>query len=153
MSAFDPDADLSGDVAFRLVTASFVRLFWRHALLEQTIDWLLDHGYQVVRLDAFAWTREEDLHTAIARALEFPNYYGRNLDALNDCLSDVSAFEYGARRDAGGQLAQMPALVIVQLQGTREGVDNAWAGTGFPCPVRIGGWRAPIIGGSGVAAA
>ncbi|MEV4160163.1 barstar family protein [Nonomuraea dietziae] len=102
MSAFDPDGDLSGDVAFRLVAASFVRLFWRRALLDQAIDWLLDHGYQVVRLDASAWTREEDLHTAIAQALEFPNYYGRNLDGLNDCLSDVTAFEYGARRDATG---------------------------------------------------
>ncbi|WP_214327498.1 barstar family protein [Nonomuraea sediminis] len=102
MSAFDPDSDLSSDVAFRLVAASFVRLFWRHALLDQSIDWLLDHGYQVVRLDASAWTREEDLHTAIAQALEFPNYYGRNLDALNDCLSDVTSFEYGARRDATG---------------------------------------------------
>lgn len=64
MSAFNPDGDLSGDVAFRLVAASFVRLFWRHALLDQAIDRLLDHGYQVVRLDASAWTREADLHTA-----------------------------------------------------------------------------------------
>lgn len=93
MSAFDPDSDLSGDVAFRLMAASFVRLFWRHALLDQAIDWMLDHGYQVVRLDASAWPREEDLHTAIAQALEFPNYYG---------LSDVTSFEYGARRDATG---------------------------------------------------
>jgi hypothetical protein len=28
MSAFDPDADLSDDVAFRLMAPSFVRLFW-----------------------------------------------------------------------------------------------------------------------------
>ncbi|MGP4102252.1 barstar family protein [Nonomuraea sp. KM90] len=102
MSAFDPDSELSGDVAFRLMAASFVRLFWRHAVLDQAIDWLLAHGYQVVRLDASAWTREEDLHTAIAQALEFPDYYGRNPAALNDCLSDVTTFEYGARRDATG---------------------------------------------------
>lgn len=102
MSAFDPDSDLSGDVAFRLMAASFVRLFWRHAVLDQAIDWLLAHGYQVVPLDASAWTREEDLHTAIAQALEFPDYNGRNLHALNDCLGDVMAFEYGARRDVTG---------------------------------------------------
>ena len=54
---------------------------------DHAIGWLLDHDYQVVRLDASAWTREEDLHTAIAQALHFPDYYGRNLDALNDCLT------------------------------------------------------------------
>ncbi|MEV5576382.1 barstar family protein [Spirillospora sp. NPDC052269] len=102
MSAFDPDQDLSQDVAFRLMAASFVRLFWRQALLEEAIDWLLDHGYQVVRLDASAWEREQDMHMAIAKALDFPDYYGRSLDALNDCLGDVASFEYGARRDATG---------------------------------------------------
>ncbi len=31
MSAFQPDADLSGDVAFRLMATSFMRLFWQSA--------------------------------------------------------------------------------------------------------------------------
>ncbi|RMI45531.1 helix-turn-helix transcriptional regulator [Actinomadura harenae] len=84
------------------MAASFVRLFWRRALLEEAIDWLLEHGYQVVRLDASTWEREQDMLTAIAKALDFPDHYGRNLDALNDCLSDVAAFEYGARRVATG---------------------------------------------------
>ncbi len=31
----------------------------------------------------------ESLHDALACALEFPEYYGKNLDALYDCLTDV----------------------------------------------------------------
>lgn len=30
----------------------------------------------------------------IGRAFNFPNYYGKNLDALYDCLTDLSWLEY-----------------------------------------------------------
>ena len=33
----------------------------------------------------------EDFHEILARELSFPPYYGRNLDALHDCLTDLSA--------------------------------------------------------------
>ncbi|MGW0435919.1 barstar family protein [Micromonospora sp. NPDC003197] len=102
MSAFDPDADLSGDMAFRLVAPSFVRLFWRASVLETTVGALRDRGYQVVWLDASTWIREADLHHDIAAALDFPDYYGHNLDALNDCLRDVVTYDYGTRREATG---------------------------------------------------
>ncbi|MFH8735357.1 MULTISPECIES: barstar family protein [unclassified Streptomyces] len=34
--------------------------------------------------------------------MSFPDYYGQNLDALNDCLRDVESYEYGTTRDATG---------------------------------------------------
>ena len=30
------------------------------------------------------------MHEYIAQMLEFPEYYGKNLDALHDCLTDLS---------------------------------------------------------------
>ena len=30
-----------------------------------------------------------DIHEVLKRDLEFPDYYGGNLDALNDCLTDM----------------------------------------------------------------
>ena len=102
MSAFDPDADMSDDVAFRLMAPSFVRLFWRTSVLDTALGALRERGYQVVQLDASAWLREADLHHDIAAALDFPDYYGRNLDALNDCLCDVVTYDYGTSRDATG---------------------------------------------------
>jgi RNAse (barnase) inhibitor barstar len=49
------------------------------------------HGYTVVSLDASGWAADENLHRDIAAALDFPDYYRRNLDALNDCMGDVVA--------------------------------------------------------------
>jgi hypothetical protein len=53
-------------------------------------------------VDASRWTTPADLHRDIARALDFPDYYGHNLDALNDCLRDVVAGDYGIPADATG---------------------------------------------------
>ena len=102
VSAFDPDDDLSQDLAYRLLINTCVTLFWRREVLDDTIRWLAVEGYQIVELDASSWSGEPDLHRAIARALNFPSYYGRNLDALNDCMRDVVTHEYGWDRDTTG---------------------------------------------------
>ena len=32
---------------------------------------------------------KEDFHTQLAKALQLPDYYGSNLDAMVDCLRDI----------------------------------------------------------------
>ena len=63
---------------------------------------LAGHGYQIVRIDAAAPKTEHEFFGAIATALDFPDYFGHNLDALNDCLGDVVEHAYGWRRDSAG---------------------------------------------------
>jgi barstar (barnase inhibitor) len=53
-------------------------------------------------IDASQWSAEQDLHRDIAAALGFPDYYGRNLDALNDCMRDVVSQDYGWAPEATG---------------------------------------------------
>lgn len=33
---------------------------------------------------------KEALHDTLAETLDFPDWYGRNLDALHDCLTDIT---------------------------------------------------------------
>ena len=41
-------------------------------------------------LDVSACKSAEDLHRALADGLRFPAWYGGNLDALHDCLTDLT---------------------------------------------------------------
>ncbi|MEU2502876.1 barstar family protein [Streptomyces pseudogriseolus] len=77
---------------------TFVTLFWGKHLLTQATERLEDRGFRVIRLEAGQWKTERDMHRAMAAALDFPDYYGHNLDALNDCLGDVAC--YGGYDDA-----------------------------------------------------
>ncbi len=40
-------------------------------------------------LDGAAVTGREDLHSMLAAGLDLPSWYGGNLDALYDCLTDL----------------------------------------------------------------
>jgi hypothetical protein len=102
MAAFDPDTDLSDDLALRLMVNTSVTLFWRTEVLRQSTSWLESHGYQVTQFDASDWSTDRDLHRDIAAALNFPAYFGYNLDALNDCLRDVVSQDYGWAPDTTG---------------------------------------------------
>ena len=44
-----------------------------------------------VVLDLSAAGSAEELHRRIAEALSFPAWYGGNLDALHDCLTELAA--------------------------------------------------------------
>ena len=55
-----------------------------------------------VTIDLTGKRTKTDLHRQIAEALHFPPYYGYNLDALSDCLTDIRSdtriYIYGAER-------------------------------------------------------
>jgi ribonuclease inhibitor len=44
---------------------------------------------RALRIDVRALETREALHEALARAFRFPNYYGRNWDAFEECIRDV----------------------------------------------------------------
>lgn len=42
-----------------------------------------------ITIDCAGIPTAPEFHQAIAAAMEFPDYYGKNLDALMDCLTEI----------------------------------------------------------------
>ncbi len=45
---------------------------------------------RTIVIDGKFMTSKKEAHDYLAKRLSFPDYYGKNLDALHDCLLDIS---------------------------------------------------------------
>jgi RNAse (barnase) inhibitor barstar len=75
-------------------------------------DWAERAGQRFVQVDLSAARDKKAVLTAIGRAFGFPEWYGANLDALYDCLTDLPA-----DRAAEGY------VVVLQRLPYNEGFD------------------------------
>ena len=89
MSVFSDAPEEWQRLDLRLLQNGSVHLYYRPSILEEDVEWLRDHGYQVVGFDCSKWETEQLMHEDLASRLAFPDYYGKNLDALNDCVSEL----------------------------------------------------------------
>ena len=67
----------------------WVTLYWKPEVLESDCKALLDHGYRLHRIVTDGWRSKADALRNLGEALAFPDFYGQNLDAFNDCLSEL----------------------------------------------------------------
>ncbi len=67
-----------------------ITLYFKRHTLEETSAWFGQKNYEVVTFDCREWKSPEDFFTDASQRLRFPDYFGRNLDAFNDCLSEIA---------------------------------------------------------------
>jgi RNAse (barnase) inhibitor barstar len=71
-----------------------VQLYWRQEILADDVGWLTSNGYKIISFDAAEWQSSSDwesenlMHDSLKARLSFPDYYGKNLDALDECILD-----------------------------------------------------------------
>lgn len=79
---------------------------------------------RTIVLDGAEMTSRQSMHDHLARRLELPDYYGRNLDALFDCLSErgeatlLVLYRQEALREAMGDYGEN--LIRVLLQAAQD---------------------------------
>lgn len=90
------------------------------------------------------------LHAALARALSFPAHYGKNWDALADCLGDLSWLPGPGwvlcLDGADGLAAASPGELATALEVLR-GAAASWAEEGRPFVALVRGGKLPRLPG------
>ncbi len=148
------------DLGFNLAQNGFVAKFYARKVLDDTLSTFQFAGYRIVSLDAGQWSTELAMHHSFSTALHFPTYYGRNLDALADCLSDVAELDYGWTETDTGLIiviesfdrfyTAMPEIAITVLNIVSQAASRgALLGNRLLCFVRSGDPRLELgqIGG------
>jgi RNAse (barnase) inhibitor barstar len=71
-----------------------VHLYWRQEILADDLNWLISNRYKIISFDATEWQSasesesERRMHESLKTQLLFPDYYGKNLNALDECILD-----------------------------------------------------------------
>jgi len=82
---------------YALLQNGSVTLYFRPTFIAKDVEQLKTYGYRIDNFDCAAWQTVDDMFTAFASTLDFPGYFGRNLDALNDCLCDIDVHKESGR--------------------------------------------------------
>ena len=89
MSVFSGDPSDWQRLDWQLLQNGPVALYFSPTVLSEDVLWFRGHGYEVHEFDCELWTSEDLVHRDFVRVLKFPEYYGNNFNAFDDCLSDL----------------------------------------------------------------
>ena len=92
-------------------------------------------GFHVAEIDSAAITEKEDLMSALSGALEFPDYFGGNWDALDEVLRDlawIGADGYVLTiAGAGGMWQRAPEISAFLVRAWTDAAA-VWSEKGIP---------------------
>ncbi len=76
-------------ITSELLEDSAVKFFYKTEIFQKYIQSILNEGITVFSFDAEKWTSVDIFYSELSGKMNFPHYFGKNLDALNDCLSEM----------------------------------------------------------------
>ncbi|AEU36234.1 barstar family protein [Granulicella mallensis] len=89
MAAFISDSKDETRLDWAVLRDGGISLYLNHEFLNEDVMKLQALEYSVKSFDCSTWLTPADMHDSLQNTLEFPSYYGRNFNALNDCLQDL----------------------------------------------------------------
>jgi RNAse (barnase) inhibitor barstar len=95
MAIFKNNPDEWQRLDWRILQNGWTNLYWQKNVLEKDLEWFKKEQFKIVDFECKKWTNATIIHKTLAKQLDFPDYYGENFNALNDCLSDLQISEAG----------------------------------------------------------
>ena len=89
MAFFNNSADDWQRLDWQVLRDGGIALYWRNEYLVEDARWLNEHDYELYELDCAKWFSREDMFADFDQSFHFPDSWGRNFDALNDCMTDL----------------------------------------------------------------
>ena len=93
MPFFNNTADDWQRLDWNILRDGGIQLYWRREYLIEDEKWLADHDYDVYEFSCETWLSQETMFSDFARILCLPEWFGRNFDALDDCIADLPLSE------------------------------------------------------------
>jgi RNAse (barnase) inhibitor barstar len=94
MASFQDDEAKGERLDWTILRDGGIHLYWRSDILAEDVGWLESNEYRVIVFDAAEWHSESEweserrMHAAFKAQLSFPEYYGNNIHALDECIQD-----------------------------------------------------------------
>ena len=70
-----------------------IQLYWRREYLVQETKWFAVHNYDVYEFACDTWSSPEAMFSDLGRVLRLPDWWGQNVNALDDCMDDLPLTE------------------------------------------------------------
>ena len=93
MTAFENNPDEWQRLDYQILQNGWASLYWQQDILNVDIKWFKKQNFKLVEINSTGLTEPSTILIELGERLGFPNYYGKNLDAFNDCLSDIEIAE------------------------------------------------------------
>lgn len=96
MFKFQNNAETWQRLDFHIMSCGFIKPYNDEMLLETDLKWLRKENYSIVNFDCLDWNNDMGvMHDDLSLNLHFPPYYGKNWDALYECLNELEISESG----------------------------------------------------------
>ena len=76
------------DLDILILQNGAIVMYHNTILLDEDIEWFDNNSYEILDIDVQHWNAE-NFHDKIKRSFNFPDYYGKNMNALEECLDEL----------------------------------------------------------------